>query len=107
MRREPATCPNCQTVVDRESVGRSRRPSPRGRAQAEALAPVKKLVAAELVVKKFAVEGAEDIDEKILETETEEADAESEVIEDVSELGEDEDDMAEVLESGVEEEDER
>jgi hypothetical protein len=108
MRRDPPTCPNCQTVVDRETVGRSRRPSPRARAQAEAAAPVKKPVIAELEAEEgIAAEPVEGIDEESLETETAEAEGDGEVIEDVSELGEDEDDMAEVLEGGVEPDEER
>jgi uncharacterized protein (TIGR02300 family) len=104
MQREPVLCPKCGGAYDPETVAKTRRARPvpvpeepvepltdedidtdvadEGDGEDEGEAPV--------------VEGGE-------ETEEEE---EEEVIEDASELGEDEDDMAEVIEN-VEDEEER
>ena len=105
--RDPVICPKCATPFDAEAFLKSRRTRP---------APV--------VEKELEPVGADEID---TEVETEEADADieteaepaeeeeegvaleeseedEELIEDASELGEDEDDMAEVIENVEEEE---
>ena len=84
-------CPKCGTVYDPELVTKSRRKSAAAEKAAERAAPV-------AVVEPVAevVEGA---------AEGEETEEEA-LIEDTSDLGEDEDDMAEVIEN-VEDEEER
>src|SRR6516225_8017620 len=76
--REPVICPKCSTPYDPEAFLKSRRARP--------IPPVEK---------EIEPVGAEELDTE-LEAE--------ELLEDASELGEDEDDMAEVIEN-VEEED--
>ena len=80
--RDPVICPKCSTPFDPEAFLRARRARPP--------APIEK---------EIEPVGAEEVDVD-LEAEEEE----EELIEDASELGEDEDDMAEVIEN-VEEED--
>ena|SRR5437667_859581 len=88
LNKDPIVCPKCQKVFEPEAV----KPARRGRPQ-----PVpKKPVPVEVVPEVEAAEGD-------LEVTPEE---EEEVLEDASELGEDEDDVAEVIEK-VEEGDER
>ena len=88
LNKDPIVCPKCQKVCEPEAV----KPARRGRPQ-----PVpKKPVPVEVVPEVEAAEGD-------LEVTPEE---EEEVLEDASELGEDEDDVAEVIEK-VEEGDER
>ena len=100
LQREPVICPKCATPFDAEAFLRSRRTRPAAPVEKE-LEPV----------------GADEVD---TELETEEADAaeegeeavpleeaeeeDEELLEDASELGEDEDDMAEVIENVEEEE---
>ena len=99
---DPIVCPKCSTPFDPEAFLRARR--------ARAPAPVEK---------PLEPVSAEDIDPdlKVAEDETVEADApteaplaetdeeeDEELIEDASELGEDEDDMAEVIDNVEEEE---
>jgi uncharacterized protein (TIGR02300 family) len=97
---DPVVCPKCATPYDPEAFLRSRRTRP-----------------AVPVDKEVEPVGAEDIDTE-LETEESEAaeeeeegvpleeseEEEEEVLEDASELGEDEDDMAEVIENVEDEE---
>jgi uncharacterized protein (TIGR02300 family) len=86
-------CPKCGTVFDPEASVKARRP---------------KAVAAERVVPAPAPVVAEEEEVEVAEGEeaaTEEAEDEA-VMEDTSELGEDEEDVAEVIEN-VDEEDER
>lgn len=92
LRRSPIECPKCGTVFDPEALIKARRP--------RAAAPVPVPVAAPVPVPEpELVEEGETVAD-IAEGE------EEEVIEDASELGEDEDDVAEVIEN-VEEEGER
>ena len=86
LRKDTITCPKCGTTYDPEAVLKSRR----GRV-VEKLTPVKPVVP-----------------EAEEETETEDIGAaeEEEVIEDTSELGEDDEDVSEVIE-GVDDEKER
>jgi len=84
MRKDPIICPKCGAHFDPEAVLKSRR----GRV-VEKVTPVKP------------------VEEELPEVEAETEDAgEPEVIEDTSELGEDDEDVTEVIE-GVEEEQER
>ena len=101
---DPIICPKCQTPFDPEALLRARRTRPAAPVERE-LEPV----------------SADDIDpdleaeetDEVLEEEEEEEEAvplaesdeeEEEIIEDASELGEDEDDMAEVIDNVEDEE---
>lgn len=90
MRKDTIVCPKCGATYDPEAVLKSRR----GRV-VEKLTPVKP-------VEPEPVEAEE-------ETETEDIGAaeEEEVIEDTSELGEDDEDVSEVIEGGVDDEKDR
>src|SRR5689334_9669063 len=98
--REPVICPKCSTPFDPEAFLKSRRTRP---------APV--------VEKELEPVGADEIDTEVDADEADGADEEEEAVpleeaeeedeellEDASELGEDEDDMAEVIENVEEEE---
>lgn len=92
MGRSPVVCPSCNTVFDPLGPARSRR----NRAAAEpvaAAAAVEEEVAAP--VEEEVAEEAED-ETAAEDSEAEESESED-IIEDASELGEDEDDMAEVM----------
>src|SRR5262245_35826385 len=91
-------CPKCGTVYDPESGSRTRR----GRSAAAKIAPPRPVPVPAEVPEEVAEVAAADEE---IEAEVEEGD-EEEVIEDTSELGEDEDDMAEVVEN-IEGEEER
>ena len=92
-------CPKCGTVYDPEAGSRTRR----GRsAAAEGRSPA----ACAGAGCGGARRGRRSRGRREIEAEVEEADEEEELIEDTSELGEDEDDMAEVIEN-VEGEEER
>ena len=93
MRRSPIECPKCGTIFDPEALVKARRPRP-------APPPVPAPVAAPVVAEPEAAE------EEQAPAEGGEGEAQ-EVIEDPSELGEDEDDVAEVIENVEEEEGER
>jgi hypothetical protein len=99
MLHEPIRCPRCQTEFDPEAFLKTRRSRTAATPDKDAAAPVPGAVAdlddVETLEDGEAAEipdGAEEEDEA--------------VIEDASELGEDEDDMAEVIEN-VDEEEER
>ena len=98
--REPVICPKCDTPFDPEAFLKSRR--------ARTVAPVEKepepIGADELdtELEPEEAEAAEEEEEAVALEETEEED--EEVLEDASELGEDEDDMAEVIENVEDEE---
>ena len=111
MRRDPIVCPHCGSPFDPEALLKTRR--------TRGPAPVAEPVAEEEVEPDLgAEETGEPIEAEVAlpndaeaEEEAEEAEGEEEeeeeeeVLEDASELGEDEDDMAEVIEN-VDEEDE-
>jgi uncharacterized protein (TIGR02300 family) len=98
--RKPVICPKCATPFDPEAFLRSRRARP--------AAPVEKelepLAAEELdtELEPDEAEAAEEEEEAVPIEEAEEED--EELLEDASELGEDEDDMAEVIENVEDEE---
>jgi uncharacterized protein (TIGR02300 family) len=86
MRKDPPTCPKCGTVFEAVSAKAKRRPSP----------PEDKVVAK----KKQKAPADLDLESKVLEAGAE--DEEEELIEDASELGEDDEDVSEVIETKVE-----
>jgi len=102
LNHDPIVCPKCSTTFDPEALLKTRR--------VRVVAPVEE-VAAPVVEEEIEadletpVEG--DVEEEVAPAEAgEEEEEEEEVIEDASELGEDQDDMAEVIEN-VEDEEER
>ena len=105
MQHDPIICPKCQTPFDPEALLRARRSRPAASVERE-LEPV----GAEDIdpdVEAEEPEAPEEEDEEeevaavpLAETEEEE----EEIIEDASELGEDEDDMAEVIDNVEDEE---
>jgi uncharacterized protein (TIGR02300 family) len=116
MRHDPIVCPKCGAAFDIEAVVKTRRT----RVQAVAEPVIEPIVVEEIDADLAApeVEGEEvvvalPIEEAAEETESEtevegeeKEEEEEEIIEDASELGEDEDDMAEVIDN-VDDEDER
>ncbi len=104
LNRNPAVCPKCGTEYDPEAILKSRR--------SRVAAPVEKeadVVVAddevEVDVEAAEIEEVEVDDEDGVEDDAAEEE-EEELIEDASELGKDEDDMAEVIEN-IADEDER
>ncbi len=98
--RKPVLCPKCSTPFDPEAFLRSRRTRP--------AAPVEKDLepaGAEELETGLEPEEAEEVQEEEEAVPLEEAEEEDEeLLEDASELGEDEDDMAEVIENVEDEE---
>lgn len=85
--RNPIICPKCGAVYDPEAAFKTRR----GRA-ADKVVPLKPEPGKKgLIVPDLEIEEAEDL-------EPDETEEDEELIEDASELGEDDDDMAEVIE---------
>ena len=98
--REPVICPKCATPFDAEAFLKSRRARPAPPVEKE-LEPVgAEEIDADLETGE--IETAEEEEEEGVALE--ENEEEEELIEDASELGEDEDDMAEVIENVEEEE---
>ena len=91
LHRDPITCPKCGGVYDPEAILKSRRARP-AVAEKEVEAPE----AEEVVAETEEAETAEGEEVEVAEGEEEE---DKELIEDASELGEDEDDMAEVIDN--------
>ena len=93
LHRDPISCPKCGAVYDPEAILKSRRARP-------AVAEEKEVAVAEPeeaeVVEPEEAEVAEGEEVEVAEGEEEE---DKELIEDASELGEDEDDMAEVIDN--------
>jgi uncharacterized protein (TIGR02300 family) len=87
MQRSPIVCPKCGAVFDAEASLKTRRSRP-----AEKVVPLKPEAAKK---PKIAEEIVDDVTEEI---EADETDEDEELIEDASELGEDDEDMAEVIE---------
>jgi uncharacterized protein (TIGR02300 family) len=108
LQRSPITCPSCGAVLDLEVAGRTRRARPAARAA---------IPADDVVVEdpELAATSADDAEEADTDTEleddtditvTDESEEEDDrLIEDASELGEDDDDVGEVIE-GVDDEEE-
>ena len=97
--REQVVCPKCSTPYDPEAFLKARRARPAAPAEKE-LAPVGEDVEADLETEE--TEAAED--EEALPLAEGEEEEDEELIEDTSELGEDEDDMAEVIDNVEDEE---
>ena len=100
LQRDPIICPKCSAVHDPEAILKTRR----GRSVAVAEKVAAKPVAGkepEAEAEELEVEASDD--DLVIEEESEE---DEDLIEDASELGEDNDDMAEVIEN-VDEEEER
>src|SRR3954452_7951708 len=97
--RDPVVCPKCATPFDPEAFLKSRRTRPAAPVEKE-LEPV----GAEEIDADLETEEAEPAEEEEEGVPLEENEEEEELIEDASELGEDEDDMAEVIENVEEEE---
>jgi uncharacterized protein (TIGR02300 family) len=95
MKRDPAVCPKCGTVLDLETMSKPRR----SRTAAVAAEPKPPKAAPKRAPSEEELEEAGEE----LEVEVAEEEEEEEVLEDASELGEDEDDMAEVID-GVDDE---
>jgi uncharacterized protein (TIGR02300 family) len=116
MRHDPIVCPKCGTAFDVEAVVKTRRTrapivteTAIGPIVAEDVDPelVAAIASEDATVDALPLEAeAEEEGDADTEAEGEEAEEEEEVPEDASELGEDEDDMAEVIEN-VDEEEER
>jgi uncharacterized protein (TIGR02300 family) len=98
--REQVICPKCSTPFDPEAFLKARRSRPALPVEKE-LAPVGD--DADVDVDAEDVEAVEDEEEAVALVEGDEEE-EEELIEDASELGEDEDDMAEVIDNVEEEE---
>lgn len=102
LNKDPILCPKCGAPFEPEAVLKSRR----ARVAAPPV-PVEAPAVEEEIETEIETEGVEGEEEEIpLEGEEAEEEEAEEVIEDASELGEDEDDMAEVIEN-VEDEEER
>ena len=98
--RKPVLCPKCSTPFDPEAFLRSRRARPAAPAEKD-LEPA----GAEELETGLEPEEAEEVQEEEEAVPLEEAEEEDEeLLEDASELGEDEDDMAEVIENVEDEE---
>lgn len=101
--KKPITCPACETEFAAEDFGRTRRgrsAPAESAAKSKAAAPKKPKEEA----KPEAVEDGEDLADVNADVAVDDSDEEEEnVIEDASELGEDDDDVAEIVD-GVEEE---
>jgi uncharacterized protein (TIGR02300 family) len=99
---DPIVCPKCSTPFDPEALLRARRTRPAAPVE-KALEPV---IAEDLDVDRDAdeVEAVEDEEEEAVPLADADDEEEEELIEDASELGEDEDDMAEVIDNVEEEE---
>jgi uncharacterized protein (TIGR02300 family) len=97
---KPIVCPKCATVFDPEAFLKSRRARPAVPVEKE-LEPV----GAEEIDTELEPDEAEAVEEEEEAVTLEDADEEDEeLLEDASELGEDEDDMAEVIENVEDEE---
>ena len=92
LHRDPITCPKCGAVYDPEAILKSRRARP-AVAEKEVEAPEAEEVE---VAETEEAETPEGEEVEVAEGEEEE---DKELIEDASELGEDEDDMAEVIDN--------
>jgi uncharacterized protein (TIGR02300 family) len=98
--RETVICPKCSTPYDPEAFLKARRSRPALPVEKE-LAPVGDEADADVETEDAETVGDEEEAAPLAEGDEEE---EEEIIEDASELGEDEDDMAEVIDNVEEEE---
>jgi uncharacterized protein (TIGR02300 family) len=93
LHRDPIKCPKCGAEYDPEAILKSRRARPAAPEEKEVAAPEAEVEA----VEGEGLEAAETDDDLAADAVEEEED--KELIEDASELGEDEDDMAEVIDN--------
>jgi uncharacterized protein (TIGR02300 family) len=103
--RSPIACPSCGAAFDLEILNRARRTRPTGRTVAAAAGPVAAEDAElepETEIEEADDEVAVEEDEAVLETD-EDGEEDESLIEDASELGDDED-MSDVIEGGMDEE---
>lgn len=100
LQREPIVCPKCHTEYDPEAFLKTRRARTPVAADKEA-API--VAAGDVELDADEVEIPDDEEGAVVAAGTDEED--EDLIEDASELGEDEDDMAEVIENVDDEED--
>jgi uncharacterized protein (TIGR02300 family) len=101
--RDPIVCPKCTTPFDPEAFLRARRARPVAPVERE-LEPVGADELDADLDSEEEVETTEDEEEEDVAIESGDEEEEEELIEDASELGEDEDDMAEVIDNVEEEE---
>jgi uncharacterized protein (TIGR02300 family) len=104
LRHDPIVCPKCGAAFDPEALLKTRRVRVAAPVEAVAAPAVEEEIDTEL--EEAAPGEPEEEGEEAAPVEGEEEEEEEEVIEDASELGEDQDDMAEVIEN-VEDEEER
>ena len=102
LQRDPVICPKCSTPFDPEAFLRARRARPAAPVEKELEPVVAEDIDADLETAE--VEAVEDEEEEAGVALEEGEEEEEELIEDASELGEDEDDMAEVIDNVEEEE---
>jgi len=100
--REPVICPKCSTPFDPEAFLKSRRARPAAPVEREVEPIGAEELDAEVETEEAETPEEEEEEEPVALEEREEED--EELIEDASELGEDEDDMAEVIENVEDEE---
>jgi uncharacterized protein (TIGR02300 family) len=97
--RDPVVCPKCSTPFDPEAFLKARRSRP--------AVPVEKEiepVGADDIDADLEADEVETVEEEEEDVPLDETEEEEELIEDASELGEDEDDMAEVIDNVEDEE---
>ena len=102
MQHDPIICPKCQTPFDPEALLRARRTRPAAPVERELEPVAAEDIDPDLETEETDVVEDEEEEEAVPLAETEEE--EEEIIEDASELGEDEDDMAEVIDNVEDEE---
>ena len=102
MQHDPIICPKCQTPFDPEALLRARRTRPAVPVERELEPVAAEDIDPDLETEETDVVEDEEEEEAVPLAETEEE--EEEIIEDASELGEDEDDMAEVIDNVEDEE---
>ena len=95
LEKSPIVCPKCQAEFDPEAIMKTKR--------TKAPAPAPRPVATPAPVEAEAGEELEPIEEEVVEAEADEKEDEG-VMEDTSELGEDDEDVAEVVENVDDEE---
>ena len=103
LQRKPIVCPKCETVFELPPPAKTRRVRPVPEPKAASVAPMVEAPAVPPVKEDEAIAAIETtaIDDTMADASTDVKEKKSDLIEDVSELGEDEDDMAEVLEGAV------
>ncbi len=108
MCRKIVTCPKCGSVYEPEPPPKARRPAARPTAPVvEPAPPVAPPLAVAAAEQGGATVKAEGDDDALGDIETDEDDERGDIIEDPSELGEDEDDMAEVIDGSRKDDDDR